>query len=407
MVFLSILIPTRNGDTYVHPLVKSILSEIDHDFELIVSFNQPSIPRWAIKIKDQRFKPIKPTSELSMAKNYEFLLNHALGEWIQIIGDDDGVVPKFIDIIREKIKKYPQTNVHNFKRAYFYWPELVNPPLGTYIFYVDGTKSKNIKFSSEFKKILWGLIHFQDLPQAYTNNVFSRKVLDQWRQTHKENLYREVNPDIYSAVVFSRLKKIKAMQHKTIINFVGTSAKSIGYSKKDGEEKIGKKALEFFEMNRRDGIKISNKISQNLWINGDTRILVASSIDNLPQELKNYFYDKDFIFKSLLILKFKLAIKLKLSRNKKLKKVLESDLNSAISELKEKNQRDKTQTLFSIIVNVIYPVIKLKILLRQFFIMSSVAYREKKQYIIVRNNRVKDSYLLYKILKLREANFSK
>jgi len=95
----SILIPTFNKDKYLQHTIKSILDNDYKNFELIISddFSTDDTNKVLSEINDSRVKIIKPPFKLTQTKNYEFILSHAQGEWITILGDDDGVLPDFFD----------------------------------------------------------------------------------------------------------------------------------------------------------------------------------------------------------------------------------------------------------------------------------------------------------------------
>ena len=100
LIKYSILIPTRNGIKYLPFCIKSILSQDYINFELIVSDNHSTDGTWQYlkSIHDNRVKIIKPVHSLSMTDHFEWLLSHAGGEWIILLGDDDGLQPYFFEL---------------------------------------------------------------------------------------------------------------------------------------------------------------------------------------------------------------------------------------------------------------------------------------------------------------------
>ena len=284
----SLLIPTRDGDKYVKSLVYAILLENYSNFEVIVSFNNSDnkIPNWVHQINDSRFKYINQSNSISMGKNYESLLLKASGDWISLIGDDDGISPGIFEFLDNKIEKYQECNIHFFSRGYFFWPDLHKNGKSK-IRKIYSKKSSVLEYSEVIKKIVSGELNHFDLPQCYTNTVFSRDVLKQWLNSHDYvNLFREDNPDIYSSVVFSRLPNVKVRKYQDSPYWVGTSEKSIGFAKKPEVKVIGVKAKDFIDLNLRDNINISNKIDRRIWLKGSNLVFLFSAIDRLPSILK-------------------------------------------------------------------------------------------------------------------------
>ena len=93
----SILLPTYNKAKYLTFTIESVLSSKYKNFELIISddYSTDYTSKLLSQINDERVNIIKPPIKLTQTKNYEFLLKYARGEWITILGDDDGILPNF------------------------------------------------------------------------------------------------------------------------------------------------------------------------------------------------------------------------------------------------------------------------------------------------------------------------
>ena len=104
----SILIPTFNKAEYLKYTIQSVLNSNYKDFEVIISddFSTDSTNSLISNLNDERVRLIEPPFKLKHVKNYEFLLKHARGEWITILGDDDGILPNFFEKIDHQLKKF-------------------------------------------------------------------------------------------------------------------------------------------------------------------------------------------------------------------------------------------------------------------------------------------------------------
>ena len=107
MIFLSFVIPTRNGMPYLMSAVDSILAIDRTDFELIVCVNDNNqdTENFLAQIKDSRIRVIRPGISLSISANYEYALSFVHGEWVQFLGSDDSVYPWFFDYLLSIIQK--------------------------------------------------------------------------------------------------------------------------------------------------------------------------------------------------------------------------------------------------------------------------------------------------------------
>ena len=132
---ITFVIPSHNGGKYLKSTVLKILGQRENNFKLVVSFNDLVIPDWASKIDDERFFIFQTQEILSMARHYEFILSQINTPWVSILGDDDSILEDGINVIRNKIKDYPDAKIHMFRRSYFYWPTEHKKPIMSKLFF--------------------------------------------------------------------------------------------------------------------------------------------------------------------------------------------------------------------------------------------------------------------------------
>jgi hypothetical protein len=56
-----------------------------------------------------------------MARNFDFAISAAQGDWISILGADDGVLPYFFTEVERLTTLFPDAEAFVSRRAYFYW----------------------------------------------------------------------------------------------------------------------------------------------------------------------------------------------------------------------------------------------------------------------------------------------
>jgi glycosyltransferase involved in cell wall biosynthesis len=99
---ISVVIPTRNRFQYVKSAITSILDINDSRIELIIQDNSDSnvLMMWINdNIIDVRLKYNYSDSPLSFVGNFSEGVEASTGEYICIIGDDDGINPEIIDAV--------------------------------------------------------------------------------------------------------------------------------------------------------------------------------------------------------------------------------------------------------------------------------------------------------------------
>lgn len=99
---LSILIPTRNREEFTLKVIHHILGINDDRFQLIIQDNSDTnkienlLPPF---LKDSRIQYFYNNEVLSFVENFSQGLSKCTGIYVTIIGDDDGINPRIIDIV--------------------------------------------------------------------------------------------------------------------------------------------------------------------------------------------------------------------------------------------------------------------------------------------------------------------
>ena len=122
---LSILIATKNRIPFCISAIKSILSNNDTDFELIIQDNSDTKELGSYidrNILDNRLIYNYTPPPFSSIDNFNAVISLAKGEYVCLIGDDDGINPEILKIVRwanlNKIAAIvPELN------AFYWWPD--------------------------------------------------------------------------------------------------------------------------------------------------------------------------------------------------------------------------------------------------------------------------------------------
>jgi glycosyltransferase involved in cell wall biosynthesis len=123
---LTIVIPTRNRLDYLRSSIRSVLAIPYAHLQLVVEDNSDSnsAETWINEnISDERLLYHHSLQPVPMVENYERGMSQASGEYVCLIGDDDGVNPEIVDATQwahanEIDALVPQNPAH------FVWPDL-------------------------------------------------------------------------------------------------------------------------------------------------------------------------------------------------------------------------------------------------------------------------------------------
>jgi glycosyltransferase involved in cell wall biosynthesis len=280
---ISVIIPTKNGCKYVWAAVDSVLSQDYEDMELIVSVNHSNDLTLEIlkKLKDPRLRILIPPNPLPMAEHFEWCVNQSRGEWVTVIGDDDGLMPFFFKEFENLLKKWKKNvDAFTFRRAYYFWPGCEKLYDKYEVYVKSQIREKKVSGKILFFRALFLDLEHNDLPQIYTNNIIKKKLINDIKKKSNGKLFHEPCPDIYSGVVISLLAK-KIIRSENSIFWTGTSPKSTGF--KTYLSSSTKIMLDFKKKNKNPGIKISEKIGLEAWtFLRSASLFMLSSIYNVP-----------------------------------------------------------------------------------------------------------------------------
>ena len=119
---LSIIVPTRNRYEYLKNLLYSLCQNFNIDLiEIIITDN--SYPKEDLTPHLAKFKNIKfyyIDKPISQVENFEFALEKTSGKYVTMIGDDDGISKKIIDLVLLMEKRGIEALHTPF--VSYYWP---------------------------------------------------------------------------------------------------------------------------------------------------------------------------------------------------------------------------------------------------------------------------------------------
>lgn len=268
---ISIIMPSRNCLTYLKCAIQTVITQKYEDYELLVSDNHSDDGTWEYlqTIQHPRVRIMQPPKIYSMVGHYEWLLTQTKGDWITIVGSDDGVQPYFFHLADNLIKL---ANAHNIKvinaeRAYYFWQDGLWENLQTlYIAYQTFTIRNAGK---EFFSTMLTAEGYFSLPQIYAGSLVHRDIIQQIKGIQGGKFYYDVNPDAYGAAALASIKADYIHSNVPLI-WVGTSAQSNGSGvskkhKKDFYLQIKREGISFHPLLRH--IKYGRTISAiTLWM---------------------------------------------------------------------------------------------------------------------------------------------
>lgn len=190
---ISVIIPTRERAETLEFTIKTALNQALQEYEVIVSdnFSQDHTKLVFDSFNDQRLRYVNTKKRLSMTDNFNFGVSHAKGDYIIIIGDDDGILPNAIDKLSEVIEAHP-SELYTWPRHGYIWPtELKKPQLERV---ADVCRLTNINLRNKLGRMLKkGLLLNSSMPNTY-HSATHRNVFDEIKKATGK-YYQTTVPD--------------------------------------------------------------------------------------------------------------------------------------------------------------------------------------------------------------------
>lgn len=108
--FVSICIPTYNGEAYLHDCIRSCLAQKYDNFEVVICDDGSTDNTREIiesyRLKDGRIRYHKNEKNLGLVGNWNRCLDLASGEWIKFVFQDDYIAPECLDVFSSHIEPH-------------------------------------------------------------------------------------------------------------------------------------------------------------------------------------------------------------------------------------------------------------------------------------------------------------
>lgn len=202
---LSIVIPTRERhDTLRHTLRTMVIQDyVDCEFIVSDNFSQDDTRRVVESFSDDRIVYINTGSRVSMAENWEFALNHARGDYITYIGDDDGFIPGALTAAMSILNESGHDALV-WEKADYCWPDYIEPSMGNLLsLRVDGFGKLIMSGNDERRRVLDFRSGYTKLPCLYNGIVNRRLVTDLQKKSINGLFFNAISPDAFSALAIS------------------------------------------------------------------------------------------------------------------------------------------------------------------------------------------------------------
>jgi len=241
----SVVIPTHNRLELLNQVIATIIRQHYNDFEVVIFDNasDDDIVGLVNSLKDERIRYFRSDNFLPVTDSWNQAIEYAKGDYITVLGDDDGLVPGYFSELLRHINQFEQPEIIYSAIYQFVHPGVLPWDPDGYVvdlkngFFFREQQHPFLLSRDDALKAVNGSISFH---RNFTFNiqafVFSRTFLD--RLTQEGPIFRSPFPDYYLAnVALAKASSILVLPSP--MSIAGVSKLSFGYTLFNNDEKTG------------------------------------------------------------------------------------------------------------------------------------------------------------------------
>jgi hypothetical protein len=200
----SVVIPTRDRAATLRYALRTCLEQDFDDYEVIVCDNQggPATREVVEEAASPKVRYVRAPQLLAMSSNWELAVAQARGEYVLVIGDDDGLLPYSLAEIDRLLRQHP-TRALRWTSVYYSWPTIDLPGQGDYLRIPLGREVRTVEARPALAAAVAFHACYSTLPMMY-NAAVRRDLLDELR-ARAGRVFPNHYPDVYTGFALGYL----------------------------------------------------------------------------------------------------------------------------------------------------------------------------------------------------------
>lgn len=120
----SVLLPTRNRLEYLRYAVETVRRQDYAEWEIIVSDNcsEDDIEGYVSSLEDSRIRYFRTDRFVPVTDNWNNALAHSTGDYVVMLGDDDGLLPCYFSQLLQTFESFPTPDFVYVSAYFFAYP---------------------------------------------------------------------------------------------------------------------------------------------------------------------------------------------------------------------------------------------------------------------------------------------
>jgi glycosyltransferase involved in cell wall biosynthesis len=231
----SILLPTRNRLEFLKYAVETVLRQDSPDWELVVSDNDSSedIGGYLATLKDARIIYHRTERFLPVTDNWNAALERSSGDYVVMLGDDDGLMPGCISSLERLVERFRSPDVVYNSALLLTYPSVLDEhpegylmPYG-YASFLRDAQAPFVLGHDLARRMVEAAMDFR-LTYGYNAQfvAISRRLIDELAP--QGPFYQSPFPDYYSTnVAFLKARSIVVEPNPQVL--IGVTPRSYGF----------------------------------------------------------------------------------------------------------------------------------------------------------------------------------
>lgn len=249
----SVVIPTRERAGTLRYALSTCLDQTFDDYEIVVSdnFSSPATREVVEAAASPRVRYFRTPEPLAMSANWEFGIGHARGEYVLVLGDDDGLLPHALAELDALARGHGARAVR-WAMGLYTWPTIALPGQGDYLQVPLGCGTRDRVGAHAIRDVAAFREPYTELPMMY-NAAVRRDVLDELRR-RTGRVFPHPIPDVYTGFAVAHVAE-RYVSTERPMSVSGLSHASNGVATLFNRTRAGNIDREFFELNAKGGLR--------------------------------------------------------------------------------------------------------------------------------------------------------
>jgi glycosyltransferase involved in cell wall biosynthesis len=200
----SVVIPTRERAATLRYALRTCLEQDYDDYEVVVCDNHggPATRQVVEEAAAPRVRYVRAPRPLAMSSNWELAVSQARGEYVTVLGDDDGLMPYALAELDRLLARHPARAVR-WGGVYYSWPSIALEGQGNYLRIPLGREVRTVEGRSAIASAIAFQSCYSTLPMVY-NSAIHRDLLAELR-ARTGRVFANHSPDVYSGFALAYL----------------------------------------------------------------------------------------------------------------------------------------------------------------------------------------------------------